>query len=72
MPFRHTRLQQQRRILKLYDYRLCDAMAREELEQKAQRNARLSTQPLYLLTCCLPPTAFDYLAGGSEGLTFQV
>lgn len=48
-PFRHTRLHQQRRILHLYDYRLCDAVAREELEQKARRYARLSTQPLYLL-----------------------
>jgi hypothetical protein len=49
MPFRHTRLQQQRRILQLYDYRLCEAQARKELQQKAQRNARLSTQPVYLL-----------------------
>jgi len=49
MPFRHTRIQQQRRILQLFDYRLCDSTAREELEHKAQRNAMLSTQPIYLL-----------------------
>lgn len=49
MPFRHTRIRQQQRILQLCDYRLCDTLAREELEQKAQRTARLSTQPVYLL-----------------------
>ena len=49
MTFRHTRLQQQRLLLKLFDYRLCDIKAREELEQKAQRIAMLSTQPIYVL-----------------------
>jgi TnpA family transposase len=49
MPFRHTRLQQQRRILQLFDYRLCNGLVREELEAKAQRLAMRSTQPVYLL-----------------------
>ena len=49
MPFRHTRLEQQRLILRLFDYRLCDASARDEMEQKAQRSAMLSTQPIYIL-----------------------
>lgn len=44
-----TRLQQQQIILKLFDYRLCDSVIKEELEQKAQRIARLSTQPIYIL-----------------------
>src|SRR5204863_6610128 len=44
-----TRLQQQQIILKLFDYRLCDSAIKEELELKAQRIARLSTQPIYIL-----------------------
>jgi TnpA family transposase len=44
-----TRLEQQQIILKLFDYRLCDSAAKEELEQRAQRIARLSTQPIYIL-----------------------
>ncbi len=36
-------------ILQLFDYRLCDATARIELEQKAQRVAILSTQPIFIL-----------------------
>jgi hypothetical protein len=38
-----TRLEQQQVVLKLFGYRLCDAAAKAELEQKAQRVARLST-----------------------------
>lgn len=49
IPFRQSRLEQQHLILKLFEYRFCDGTAREELEQKAQRIAKLSTQPLYLL-----------------------
>jgi TnpA family transposase len=44
-----TRLEQQRIILKLFDYRLCDAAAKTDLEQKAQRVAMLSTQPIFIL-----------------------
>jgi TnpA family transposase len=44
-----TRLEQQQIILKLFNYRLCDLTAKEELEQKAQRGAMLSTQPIYIL-----------------------
>lgn len=48
-PSRPTRLAQQQIILKLFDYHLCDSAAKDELERKTQRNARLSTQPIYLL-----------------------
>lgn len=48
-PFRHARIEQQRLILKLFAYHLCDAIERKELEQKAQRSAMLSTQPIYIL-----------------------
>ena len=44
-----TRLEQQRTILKLLDYRPCDGVIKEELEQKAERIAMLSTQPIYIL-----------------------
>src|SRR6516165_4154319 len=44
-----TRLEQQKIILKLFSYRLCDHTAKEELKQKAQRVAMLSTQPVYIL-----------------------
>jgi hypothetical protein len=44
-----TRLEQQRIILQLFDYRLCDGPAKADLETRAQRVARLSTQPLYVL-----------------------
>jgi hypothetical protein len=33
----------------LFDYRLCDAAAKTDLEQKAQRVAMLSTQPIFIL-----------------------
>jgi Domain of unknown function (DUF4158) len=48
-PSRPTRLALQRIVLKLFDYHLCDSATQDELERKTQRNARLSTQPLYLL-----------------------
>jgi hypothetical protein len=44
-----TRLDQQRAILKLFDYRTCDASAKKELEKKAQRVAMLSAQPVFIL-----------------------
>ena len=44
-----TRLAQQQAILGLFDYRLCDAAAKAALEQKVQRAAMLSTQPIFLL-----------------------
>lgn len=44
-----TRLKQRRVILQLFGYRLCDGPAKVDLETKAQRVARLSTQPLYVL-----------------------
>lgn len=44
-----TRLEQQQIILKLFDFRLCDAEAKQNLERKAQRIAQLSTQPIYIL-----------------------
>ena len=44
-----TRLGQQRAILKLFDYRPCDTVAKKELEKKAQRVAMLSAQPVFIL-----------------------
>ena len=44
-----TRLEQQRVILKLFDYGLCTAAAKTELERKAQRVAMLSAQPVFIL-----------------------
>ena len=49
MPSRPTRLTHQQVILKLFDYRLCDTVAKEELERKAQRTAMLSSQPIHIL-----------------------
>jgi hypothetical protein len=46
---RSTRQEQQQLILKLFDYRLCDAAAKTDLEQKAHRVAMLSTQPIFIL-----------------------
>ena len=48
-PSKPTRLAQQRIILRLCDYRVCDNAAKAALEHKAQRIARLSTQPVYIL-----------------------
>ena len=48
-PSKPTRLAQQRIILRLCDYRVCDGAAKDELERKAQRIARLSTQPVFIL-----------------------
>jgi hypothetical protein len=44
-----TRLEQQKIILHLFDYRAADQVAKDELEQKAQRFAMLSTQPIFIL-----------------------
>jgi TnpA family transposase len=44
-----TRLEQQQVILKLFGYQPCDAAAKSKLEQKAQRVAMLSTQPIFIL-----------------------
>ncbi len=44
-----TYLSLQTIILTLCGYRMCDSTAREELERKAERSARLSAQPLFLL-----------------------
>ena len=44
-----TRLEQQQVILRLFDYRPCDAAAKAELEQKARRVAMLSAQPVFIL-----------------------
>lgn len=48
-PSKPTRLEQQQIILKLFDFRLCDAEVKAQLEQKALRVAMLSTQPIYIL-----------------------
>ena len=44
-----TRLEQQRAILKLFNYSLCNNANKDELEVKAARVATISTQPLYIL-----------------------
>lgn len=44
-----TRLEQQKIILQLFNYRLADQTAKDELEQKVQRFAMLSTQPIYIM-----------------------
>lgn len=48
-PSRPTRLVIQKAVLELLDYHLCNADAKEALEQKALRVAALSTQPHYIL-----------------------
>lgn len=47
-PSRPTRVEHQRIVLQLFNYRLCDSGAKAELECKAQRIAMLSTQPVYI------------------------
>ncbi|MDE2280617.1 MAG: Tn3 family transposase, partial [Xanthomonadaceae bacterium] len=49
VPSRPTRGAIQQTVLDLFGYRVCDRVAKAELEQKAQRIATLSTQPLYIL-----------------------
>lgn len=49
VPSRPTRGAIQQAVLDLFGYRVCDNTAKVELEQKAQRIATLSTQPLYIL-----------------------
>jgi hypothetical protein len=44
-----TRLAQRQAILELTRYRLCDSAEKLELERKAQRSARLSAQPIFIL-----------------------
>jgi TnpA family transposase len=44
-----TRLDQQRSILSLFGYRVCDTILKKRLEAKALHIARLSTQPVFIL-----------------------
>lgn len=48
-PSRPTCASQQQIILTLFNYRLCDRTAKDDLERKTQRIAMLSTEPVYLL-----------------------
>jgi TnpA family transposase len=48
-PSRSNRLEHQQLILKLFNYRFCDAGAKKKLEAKAQRVAMLSAQPVFIL-----------------------
>jgi TnpA family transposase len=48
-PAKSTRLEQQQVILRLFEYRPCDAVAKAELERKARRVAMLSAQPVFIL-----------------------
>lgn len=56
-PSRSNRLEQQRVVLKLFDYRSCGPGAKKELEEKARRVAMLSAQPVFILQ-----EALQYLA----------
>lgn len=49
LPSRPTRGAQQRQILDLFKYRLCDKSLKTKLESKALSIAARSTQPLYIL-----------------------
>jgi TnpA family transposase len=49
VPSKPTRLAQQRLILQLFGYRSFDAVTKVETEIRAQRAAKLSTQPIYIL-----------------------
>jgi TnpA family transposase len=44
-----TRLKHQQKILEMFRYQRCDGAAKAELEQKTQRIAMLSTQPITIL-----------------------
>jgi TnpA family transposase len=44
-----TRRVLQHTVLELFDFRLCDNAAKADLENRAQRIAMLSTQPIYIL-----------------------
>lgn len=48
-PSRPIRVEQQKTILQLFNYRLCTGKIKYDLECKAQRIAMLSTQPVYIL-----------------------
>ena len=48
-PSAPTRRAMQHSILELFGFRLCDSVAKAELERRAQRLAMLSTQPLFIL-----------------------
>jgi hypothetical protein len=48
-----TRFKQQRLILALCQYRICDAKTRQQLQRKAQQAARVSSKPVYVLRTLL-------------------
>lgn len=49
MPSRPTRGLLQRTILELFNYNICGAQEKAEIEAKAERIAMLSTQPVYIM-----------------------
>ncbi|WP_027672437.1 DUF4158 domain-containing protein [Rheinheimera baltica] len=54
VPSRPIRLINQRTILELLNYRICNKDVREELESKAKRIAMLSTRPSsFCVSCCI-------------------
>ncbi len=63
-----TRLAQQRQILKLFSFRLCNMATKAVIERKAQRVAMLSTQPVYILREVLQHLANERLV--APGYTF--
>ncbi len=65
---RSTRQEQQQLILKLFEYRLCTAAAKADLERKAQRVAMLSTQPIFILREALQYLAYQRIV--APGYTY--
>ena len=64
-----TRLEQQGIILKLFDYQLCDSAIRLQLENKAERIAMISTQPVYNLAGTVAVPRHPALGGAGLHLT---
>jgi TnpA family transposase len=63
-----TRLAQQGIVLKLFDFRLCDAYLKSDLISLAQRLAMLSTKPIFILREVLEHLANQHVV--APGYTF--
>lgn len=63
-----TRLAQQRIVLQLFDFRLCDTYLKDDLTRLTQRIAMLSTKPLFILREVLEHLANQHVV--APGYTF--
>lgn len=63
-----TRLAQQKIILQLFEFRLCDVYLKEDLRRLAQRLAMLSTQPIFIFREVLEHLANQHVV--APGYTF--